>query len=951
MKMGSQIGTETDEGPSLSARVVFWGVLFAATYAFLGGLLTLAGWALNIPALTDWDDSGISMKANTAVCAMLAAVALALSQLAPRRPWLVKGPGILVALIGVTTLLEHITATNFGIDTLLFDEPMDTRGTAAPGRMGPPGAVAFTLVGIALFLLPGKVRARRWTTRLGLAVLCIASLSLVGYLYGASQLFAFSRVTGIALQAASIIAILAGGLVISVPEFGIAAALSRKDAGGVVLRRLLLPLTFLPLVAGRLGIQGQEAGWYDTNFGVALFALAMIGTLVAVVWWAASGISRTTQALQESEALLQKAISTPTVGALFFSLDGKIQDANETFLRMSGYDRSELLGSTHWRRLTAPEFIDVTLRQAESLATGGEAAPYEKQMIRKDGSRWWGLFAPMRLRGGGPRALCMEFIVDITERKQAAEALRESEERYRAFLANSSEGMWRLEFNPPIDVTLPIEKQVEAAYRDGRYAECNDAMARMYGLGRAEDLIGKTLDFMLPRNVPEAVEFVTSVIRAGYRVSDVESEERDAHGERVFFSNSMVGVVENGRLSRMWGTQRDITRRKQVEDAMRELSERFQTLADNIPALAWMANPDGSIFWFNKRLYDYTGKTWEDMQNWGWKSVHHPEHMERVVSRWEEHLHEGKAWEDTFPLRGADGEYRWFLGQARPIRDAEGKIVRWFGTYTDVTALRETQRQLSEANEQLSSRARQLNALVEKRTAELRETVQQLETFSYSIVHDMRAPLRSVRSFASILDTEYRDRMDDTGRTYLERIMASAARMDSLITDVLKYSQLTSSEMAFTRVDLDKLVTEIVEQYPQFQEAASAIHIEHPLPAARGNSALLTQVLSNLIGNALKFVPPERAPQVNVSGEVNGERVRLWVADNGIGIPPGQREKIFGLFQRLHHMDEYPGTGVGLAIVKKAVERMHGNVGVESEPGQGSRFWVELPKAEKEMRV
>jgi PAS domain S-box-containing protein len=474
-------------------------------------------------------------------------------------------------------------------------------------------------------------------------------------------------------------------------------------------------------------------------------------------------------------------------------------------------------------------------------------------------------------------------------------------------------------------------------------------MARMYGLERAEDLVGKTFDFMLPLNDPVAREFVVSIIQAGYRASDVESAERNVHGEPVYFSNSMVGVVENGRLHRIWGTQRDITARKRVEEAMRELSERFQTMADNIPALAWMANPDGWIFWFNKRWYDYTGTKWEEMQNWGWKKVHHPDHVERVVSGWNEHLREGTTWEDTFPLRRGDGEYRWFLSRARPIRDAEGRIVRWFGTNTDVTDLREAQRQLSEANEQLSSRARQLNAMVEKRTAELRETVQQLETFSYSIVHDMRAPLRSVRSFAKILQDEYREKLDEVGQSYLARIMASASRMDSLITDVLKYSQLASNQMSFSRVDLDRLVTEIVEQYPQFQEAAAAIHIKHPLPEARGNTALLTQVVSNLIGNALKFVPRDRTPHVTVGGEGNGGTVRLWVEDNGIGIPPGQREKIFGLFQRLHHPEQYPGTGVGLAIVKKAVERMHGKVGVESEPGRGSRFWVELPKPEEEL--
>jgi signal transduction histidine kinase len=219
--------------------------------------------------------------------------------------------------------------------------------------------------------------------------------------------------------------------------------------------------------------------------------------------------------------------------------------------------------------------------------------------------------------------------------------------------------------------------------------------------------------------------------------------------------------------------------------------------------------------------------------------------------------------------------------------------------------------------------------------------VQQLETFSYSIVHDMRAPLRSMFSFASLVHDDYRDKVDDTGRDYLRRIMNSARRMDALITDVLTYSRVATGETPLTTVDLDAFVSEIVENYPQFQQKAHAIHIAHPLPAVRGNAALLTQVFSNLLNNALKFVPPGKEPCVTVRAETTNGKVRVWVEDQGIGIPQGQHEKIFGLFQRLHGA-EFAGTGVGLAIVKRATERMSGKAGFDSEVGKGSRFWVEL---------
>ncbi len=258
--------------------------------------------------------------------------------------------------------------------------------------------------------------------------------------------------------------------------------------------------------------------------------------------------------------------------------------------------------------------------------------------------------------------------------------------------------------------------------------------------------------------------------------------------------------------------------------------------------------------------------------------------------------------------------------------------------FMDITAL-------TEARRQLEAHARELDQQVEQRTRELRELAGQLETFSYSIAHDLRSPLRSMRNFAQLLEEDYGPTLDDTARDYLRRITRAAGRMDALITDVLAYSRATRSDAPLADVDLDRLVAGIIEGDPQFQERAGAIEIVRPLPAVSGNPALLTQVISNLMGNALKFVAAGREPRVTVRAEPHGDRVRVWVEDQGIGIPAAQRDKVFQLFQRLHTPNEYPGTGLGLATAKIAVERMGGKIGFESEPGAGTRFWFELGRA------
>lgn len=208
----------------------------------------------------------------------------------------------------------------------------------------------------------------------------------------------------------------------------------------------------------------------------------------------------------------------------------------------------------------------------------------EYRLINGTGERW------VSARGRGiyssDAALSgmLGVVQDITEQVRTREALRASEERYRAFIQHSSEGIWRLEFSPPLDTSLPVEAQVDAAYRNGRFAECNVAMARMYGLTSPEDLVGKTLDFMLPASDAEARAYLASIIEAGYRVSDVESRERDAEGTIKYFANSMTGVVIDGRLHRMWGSQRDVTERKEAERAQAYLAAIIGSADDAIIA-------------------------------------------------------------------------------------------------------------------------------------------------------------------------------------------------------------------------------------------------------------------------------------------------------------------------------------------------------------------------------
>jgi PAS domain S-box-containing protein len=251
---------------------------------------------------------------------------------------------------------------------------------------------------------------------------------------------------------------------------------------------------------------------------------------------------------------------------------------------------------------------------------------------------------------------------------------------------------------------------------------------------------------------------------------------------------------------------------------------------------------------------------------------------------------------------------------------------------------------LAEAKRQLEEHTKNLERAVAERTAKLRESIEELESFSYSLSHDMRAPLRAITSFSEILELRFSDKLGREGKELLDRVISSAARLDRLIRDVLAYSQVTLAPIGREPLDPEKLIRQIIDEHPSFQEPNAEIEIRAPLLGILGHEASLTQCIYNLLSNAIKFVPKGTKPHIQIWTEPFENCVRLWVEDNGIGIPAEAKDRMFLMFQRFHRSTEYEGTGIGLAIVRKAVDRMGGKVGVESEPGRSSRFWLLLPR-------
>ncbi len=380
--------------------------------------------------------------------------------------------------------------------------------------------------------------------------------------------------------------------------------------------------------------------------------------------------------------------------------------------------------------------------------------------------------------------------------------------------------------------------------------------------------------------------------------------------------------------------------RHRVVAALGASENRFRVIADAVPQLSWMTDPDGAITWYNQRWYDYTGTTLEQMSGWGWRDVQHPEHLERVELGFRACLASGEPWEDTFPLRAADGTYRWFLSRALPIRaepgaDAAGQILGWFGSNTDITALREAERN-------------QMAALDEAEAANLAKSL-----FLANMSHELRTPLSAIIGYSEMLIEEVSEGEEPTQVIRdVRKIETNARHLLGLINDVLDLSKVESGKMeAFGETfDVAAVVTDVAATVKTLVEKNGntlAVQLGDGLGAMHSDVTRIRQMLLNLLSNAAKFtdkgtITLSVARQVAEDGT---DWVRFAVADTGLGMTPEQLAKLFQRFQQADASTtrKFGGTGLGLSLTKVFGRLLGGDVEVSSELGRGSVFTVMLP--------
>jgi PAS domain S-box-containing protein len=361
----------------------------------------------------------------------------------------------------------------------------------------------------------------------------------------------------------------------------------------------------------------------------------------------------------------------------------------------------------------------------------------------------------------------------------------------------------------------------------------------------------------------------------------------------------------------------DLVERRRAETALLASEARFKQLADAMPQIVWTARPDGVVDYFNERWYHFTGHR-RDM--FDWQPVLEPSDLPRMLDAWAASVQSGEPFNIELRLWDrCEKRWRWFVSRALAVRRADGHIIKWFGTSTDIDEQKRAQADLERANADL-------------------------EQFAFSASHDLQEPLRSIKIYSELLVREYGEHLPADAERYIRFLQAGATRMENLVRDLLAYTRVTKFEAPTESADAnDALQAALTDLASAVSEAGAHVAAEQLPASVPVHRTHLQQLFQNLVGNAVKYRSPQRVPEVRIGAEQDNGHWTFSVADNGIGIEPEYKEKIFGLFKRLHTSDEYSGTGIGLAICKRIVGRYNGRIWVESKPGAGSTFRFTLP--------
>lgn len=633
---------------------------------------------------------------------------------------------------------------------------------------------------------------------------------------------------------------------------------------------------------------------------------------------------QTLQRLEESEARFGSIADSAPMYIAMADENGKAVYFNKPWLEYTGKTMPEMTG-LKWLSTVHPD--DAPRFEKDFKHAFARQIPIRKEyrFRRADGTyRWMLAVGAPRITPDGKFIGYFGTYTDFHDLKETQLQLKQSEERFRTLIEKSADA-------------------IQLVDEAGKILYSSDSIKNV--LGYTPDELANTgvTPYLHPDDADYFFTQFNLLLKNPKKQLLMQYRVKHKDGSWAWIETIAANHLKTPFINALVGNFRNITKQKIAEENMRSSEEQFRALAENIPNLAWMAHADGSIYWYNSRWFEYTGTTMEQMEGWGWETVHDPEYLEKVLYEWKKSITSGKPFEMVFPIKGADGVFRPFLTRIIPLFTEDGTVRQWIGTNTDISEqlrIRDTEAR----NEELEKITQQLS---EQRKALIRLNKSKDE-FIGMASHQLRTPATAVKQYMSLVINELSGPLTSEQTHYLAIAYESNERQLGIINDLLKTAQIDSTQYTLIKekIDLRKVLSEaITEMKPVFllkDQQCEFESLSSPLTVMVDRSEIKL-VLINLLENASKYSKPSTTIKVSVKRS-RGYAV-IAVRDNGVGIPDDDQARIFEKFTRIDNelSDTVTGTGLGLYWVKQLVELHNGTVELLSSPGKGSTFTIRLP--------